>query len=81
MLGKAACPVTDVNVDAPAVARVDEPRVGLGRELGDPLDRVHLGRQLCQHRRLVAGAGADVEHALVPPQGELGADAGDHVRL
>ena len=48
---------------------------------GMPLDRVHLARELGEHCGLVARAGADVEHLLVPVQRELGADARDHVRL
>ena len=40
-----------------------------------------LAAELREHRRLVAGAGADVEHALAAAQRELRADARDHVRL
>ena len=64
--------------------RRSRPRRGRARPLGelrDPLDRVHLAGELGDHRRLVAGARADVEHALAAARGELLADARDHVRL
>ena len=51
------------------------------RELGDALDRVHLVRELRQHRGLVPGAGAHVQHFLAPREPERLRDAGDHVRL
>ena len=73
--------VADVEVDAALVAGRGEVRARRGRELRDPLDRVHLGRELGEHCGLVAGARADVEHAFVAPQRELLADERDHVRL
>ena len=63
------------------VARLGERRPCALRELGHPLDRVHLAGELRQHRRLVARPGADVEHALAAAEGQRLADAGDHVRL
>jgi hypothetical protein len=42
---------------------------------------VHVAAELGQHRRLVAGARAHVEHPLAVPQPERLADARDHVRL
>ena len=36
----------------------------LGHQRADALDRVHFARDLRQHRRLVAAAGADLEHAF-----------------
>ena len=47
----------------------------------NPLDRVHSPCELGEHRSLVAGAGADVEHRLAAAQLQLRADAGHHVGL
>ena len=80
MLGQAERAVADVHVDA-LIPGLGEPLARPIGQLGDSLDRVHLGRELGQHRRLVAGACADVEHALVAAQPQGLADAGDHVRL
>ena len=41
-----------------------ERRSGALGEVRQPLDRVHLVGEPGEHGRLVAGAGADVEHAL-----------------
>ena len=53
-----------MEVDAVRVAGRGEIRARAFRELGDPLDRVYLAGELGEHRRLVARAGADVEHTL-----------------
>src|SRR5919198_292311 len=71
--------VADVDDDAVAVAGLGQRRLRAHRELGHELDRVNLARQLGEDRGLVAGAGADVEHALAAAERELLADAGDHV--
>src|SRR5579862_1804147 len=81
VLGEAAAAVSDVNVHA---AGVPGRREALTRAFGqrrDALDRVHLRSELGDDGGLVAGAGADVEHALAAVQPELLADARDHVRL
>ena len=81
MVGKAAAAVADVDVHSRAVPGGGQP---LSRSLGqlrDALDRVNFLRQLGENGRLVAGARADVEHALAAAQCELLADASDHVRL
>ena len=76
----AAIAVADVHLDA-VVTRRDECRPrGLGKRR-QTLDRVHLGRQLGEHRSLVPGPRTDVEHSLAPTQRQHLADAGDHVRL
>ena len=80
VLGQAERAVADVHVDGPR-SRPPRGRARALGELRDPLDRVHLGRELGEHRRLVAGARADVEHPLVAAQRERLADARDHVRL
>ena len=80
-LGNAARAVADVEVDAVLVARRGEIRARSFRELRDPLDRVHLGGELGEHRGLIARARADVEHPLAALQRELLADERDHVRL
>src|SRR5262245_51068487 len=69
-------------VDAHAVvARFGEVAPRLLRQLRDPLDGVHLAGELGQDRRLVAGAGPDVEHLLGAGQPERLGDASDHVGL
>ena len=80
VLGEAERPVADVHLDA-AVARRGERLAGPFGELGHALDRVHLAGELGEHGRLVARAGADVEHALAALQRERLADPGDHVGL
>ena len=80
VLRQAERPVSDVDVD-PLVPGRGEVLPGLLGELGNPLDRVHLRGQLGEDCGLVAGAGADVEHALAAGEAEDLADPGDHVRL
>ena len=46
-----------------------------------PLDRVHLSRDARQHRRGVARAGADLQHALAAFQLERLDHVGNDVRL
>ena len=70
-----------MELDAIGVARGREVRARERGELGDPLDRVHLRGELGEDRGLIAGAGADVEHALRPAERELLADERDHVGL
>ena len=50
-------------------------------ELRDALDADHALRELGQHRRRVAGTGADFEHLLVTFEPEGLTDRGDHPRL
>ena len=64
VLGIAERPVADVHDDAPGVPGRLQVRACLLRELREPLDRVHLRRELGEDGRLVAGARPDVEHAL-----------------
>src|SRR6266542_248555 len=80
VLREAEPAVADVHVDA-LVARGGErcPRA-LGK-LGNPLDRMYFARQLREHGRLIAGAGADIEDALVTIEREALADEGDDERL
>ena len=47
------------------------------RQLGHPLDRHDLGRELCKHRRLITRARADVEDAVVRREPEELTDGGD----
>ena len=70
-----------MEVDAVRVAGRGEILARAFPKLGDPLDRVYLAGELGEHRCLVAGAGADVKHALAAVEGELLADERDHVRL
>jgi hypothetical protein len=51
------------------------------REVRDPLDRVHHGAQLGEDGGLVAGARADVEHAVALVHLGGLTDDRDHVRL
>ena len=81
MLRIAERAVADMHLHAVRVAgRLEICTRALG-ELRPPLDRVHLGRELREHRGLVAGAGADVEYALPAAQPEGLADERNHVRL
>ena len=50
-------------------------------ELRQALDRVHFGGELGENRRLVAGARADVEHALVALERELLRDQRNDIGL
>src|SRR5512140_24862 len=43
----------------------------LRHQRADALDRKHLGRQVRQQHRLISGARADLQHALVPRQRQL----------
>src|SRR3954467_13278045 len=81
MLGIAERPVADVRDHAVGITGRLERGARALRELGQALDGVHLACQLREHRRLVAGAGADVEHALVAAQRHELADQPDHRRL
>src|SRR4029077_1506285 len=81
LVGNSPRTVADVEVDALLVAGLGKALAGPLRELGDPLDRVHFGRQLGEYRGLVAGARADVEHPLLAVKRELLRDQRDHVRL
>ena len=60
---------------------IAEPGQGLLRQLhqlGDALDRIDLGAQLCQHRRLIAASGADLEGPVAGAEiQELGHDGND----
>src|SRR2546423_8406800 len=78
--GVAERAVADVDLDA-AVAGGGERLACPVGERGQALDRVHVGRELREHGRLVAGTGADVEHPLVAARGERLADAADQLRL
>ena len=80
LLGPAAIAVADAHVHV----RVAEPRQVGARPLAEllhDLDRVDLARELGEHRRLVARAGPDLEHALVAAQPQLLRHVGHHVRL
>ncbi len=57
-----------VDLHAAAVARGVERCARAVGERGDSLERVHLGGELREHCRLIAGAGADVEHLLAAAQ-------------
>ncbi len=81
VLRKAAAAVADVHVHTVAVPCSVEQLARAVGERRDPLDRVHLARELGEHRGLVAGAGADIEDAFSAVQLELLADARHHVRL
>ena len=65
---------------SPYPASASVARAPLG-ELGDALDRDHLRSELGEHGCLVSRAGADVEDALAPLQGEERADRRDDERL
>ena len=80
MLGQAESAVADVHLNS-VITGLQEPLSGQLGELRDPLDRVHLRRELGENGGLVPGAGADVEHALAAGQLQRLADARDHVRL
>src|SRR5215471_6260404 len=70
--------VADVHDDAVGAAGCLEALSGTLCELRDALDRVHLGCELGEHRRLIARAGADVEHPLAIGEVEQLADQRDH---
>ena len=75
---RAPSPTTTVTLSMPA-AREVEP--GLLGERDVALDAPHVGAEPGQQRRVVAGAGADVEDALVAVQLQQLAHAGDDERL
>ena len=62
VLRPAARAVADAHLDV--VAEQREPRLGGFGEFLDDFDAEHLGAHLRHHRRLVAEAGADLEHAV-----------------
>ena len=72
--------VPDEDLDL-GVSHLDECRSRPLGELGNPFDGHDLRRQLGEHRRLVARAGADVENALVSGEPEQLADRRDHEGL
>jgi hypothetical protein len=50
-------------------------------QLGHALDGAHFAAQIGEHRGVIAGPRADLEHALVAIEAELLAQVGHHVRL
>jgi hypothetical protein len=76
----AARPVADDERDVPH-ARLRERGARTLRQRRVPLDRDDPRREVGEHRRVVAGAGPDVEHVLVAAQREQLAHARDHVGL
>ena len=59
-------PKHTISVLQAQVGDAQRPQIGLGELVQglDALDRIHLLRHAGQHGRLVAAAGADLEHAL-----------------
>ena len=72
--------VAHAHLDA-GIARREQGGPRLCGQLRDALDPDDLRAQLRQDGSLVAGAGADVQHALVAGQPQLLAHPGDHRRL
>src|SRR5213592_3447648 len=68
LVGPAERPAADADPHV-RVAELLEERARTFGEARQPLDRAHAARELGEHRRLVAGAGADLERLLTP--GEL----------
>jgi hypothetical protein len=73
-------PVADDELDFPDARCVERLARATG-ELGVALDRDDTGGQPREHRGVVPGPGADVQHGLVAPQLEQLAHAGDDGRL
>ena len=79
-LGNTERAVADPHLDSVVAGGGERPARALG-ECCHTLDRDDLGRELCQHGRLVTGPGPDVEDALVALEIEGGADRRDHEGL
>ena len=72
-----------VAVDEPQVRHAQRPQVVAGAvvQRADALDRVHLADDLREHGRLVAAAGADLQHARLPRRDrQVGEDELGHPR-
>ncbi len=73
-----AIAVQDVNI---VVAELSEQRRGLVRKLAETFDRIHIGRDLRQHRGGVTGTRADLENFLAALQHQGFRHEGDDIRL
>ena len=70
---------TAVAIVQPDVRHAQRPKIELGAlgKRAHPLDRINLGCDLRQHRRLIAAAGPDLQHLV---EGAPGRDQFDHAR-
>ena len=79
-VGRAEAAVADSHLDGAVPGQLERPPRAGGQH-GDPLDRDDPAGELVEHRRRVAGAGADVEHALAAVELEELAHRRDDERL